>query len=1098
LLLSFLLDGLEENAAAKLWNIFHDFYIDSDTMETIRSQSEKLVPMLASMESWEKCVYGKVVHLVNDETRDSLRELFTTYSNAPKTEQSISKDFKSAAKNVFRTYYDKKDFPPTLTRSFGILATYSTAVASLHMQQFWEYGVADLCDRPKATICNPLFVYSGLAGDKFAVNSGSNPLAVYPLSANLPSDMSSESPFHKTGTKSQSDVKNALERVVKGARKQFSAWFSSFQHFVKQGGNIVLRYVVADPIAFCFALQQRNSPLHVQFPILLSSAWSGKTLCFPDDRHSGPAEFNVIDTSTLIDDISAIDVLVAIAPLLEKSPVSSISTETVSRPWSQECEFLRDVFCQETLLLCVILGISPLGYLTGTTPRGLSQDIPIILDYSGSQPSPLLCRVTWKISASGDSNVDFNRLAFSCDAKDLSSVLSLLHSRMMDRKPRIRGNGELASAPPNNYTNLSFVVLVAFLKRHLCTQWSDALKELMHGKRDMSGPRDVVEELETQMHLFGLFSGFQFSAKGMEDGIALTRQPAHGVLALADPPPVTCVVFTVPRQHLRPLYETCVTNRGVDCALHLRIYKLPKLYSVYSNLVPLFGKLIPSPDRRTCQIESDKAGWHGSSDLHICVYLPTFMLQTHCPQHVSLNLSTEQDASQFRREYGAQLEIFKSAFDNASKVQLVESVPGKPIPKPISIPSLDEKPIDSNGRTITQPKLRPLDPHLAFVIRIDFPSDTDHKVLSAGAKVSMEQTSPCVITVSVGTMQHACQFPFPVDGISAKLRIARKSGWIELIAEPHVLFLSSGKAGYMKAPWPLTYDAQSNSLCNWNMPYVNFNNIPAIVLEKGFYPPWYDTHLRFMFSSSEDQERARSNTSVPMIQFKHALTDAMQCVTLKSLTNIPVRFAVNLGQGVGALFMVTGLFLDPSLHNIIAEAYVVEGKQNTALGTRIENVEHMTLPLGGSEDIRFWRAAIPAMIERCRDWEHGGHCERQSPTSDVVVCSCGMGKSVSKEFWGVEEWAELGPYVTRCAVSPVFAPPYIVQMRSSFLDLVVQSAGMTDEDIHACHRNPTVCKVCGCSGKTRKCGRCTKAYYCGKDCQTKDWKTHKRACRAPQ
>jgi hypothetical protein len=49
-----------------------------------------------------------------------------------------------------------------------------------------------------------------------------------------------------------------------------------------------------------------------------------------DDCQTAPLEFNVIDTCTLLDDISAIDVLVATAPLLEKSPVSSISTDTVS------------------------------------------------------------------------------------------------------------------------------------------------------------------------------------------------------------------------------------------------------------------------------------------------------------------------------------------------------------------------------------------------------------------------------------------------------------------------------------------------------------------------------------------------------------------------------------------------------------------------------------------------------------------------------------------------------------------------------------------------------------------------------------------------
>ncbi|KAK5713251.1 hypothetical protein LTR15_011614 [Elasticomyces elasticus] len=40
-----------------------------------------------------------------------------------------------------------------------------------------------------------------------------------------------------------------------------------------------------------------------------------------------------------------------------------------------------------------------------------------------------------------------------------------------------------------------------------------------------------------------------------------------------------------------------------------------------------------------------------------------------------------------------------------------------------------------------------------------------------------------------------------------------------------------------------------------------------------------------------------------------------------------------------------------------------------------------------------------------------------------------------------------------------------------------------------------VCGICGKGGILFKCGRCKHIYYCSKQCQTEDWKFHKKLCR---
>ncbi|KAJ6500194.1 hypothetical protein C8R47DRAFT_1257850 [Mycena vitilis] len=40
------------------------------------------------------------------------------------------------------------------------------------------------------------------------------------------------------------------------------------------------------------------------------------------------------------------------------------------------------------------------------------------------------------------------------------------------------------------------------------------------------------------------------------------------------------------------------------------------------------------------------------------------------------------------------------------------------------------------------------------------------------------------------------------------------------------------------------------------------------------------------------------------------------------------------------------------------------------------------------------------------------------------------------------------------------------------------------------------CSVCGKSGEISRCSGCKLRYYCGRDCQTSDWRSHKSACAA--
>ena len=139
------------------------------------------------------------------------------------------------------------------------------------------------------------------------------------------------------------------------------------------------------------------------------------------------------------------------------------------------------------------------------------------------------------------------------------------------------------------------------------------------------------------------------------------------------------------------------------------------------------------------------------------------------------------------------------------------------------------------------------------------------------------------------------------------------------------------------------------------------------------------------------------------------------------------------------------------------------------------------------------------MAERCRDWEHSETCEFTVGETILDVedgkspfCSCGIGK-VQEDF-RKGQWKDISQHVTRVAITPIFAVPYMEPAKTVFGEFTAGST-IVRKRLRDTKLGP-VCQVCG-NGGQKKCSRCEEVYYCSRECQIKDWQNHKPACRRP-
>lgn len=90
----------------------------------------------------------------------------------------------------------------------------------------------------------------------------------------------------------------------------------------------------------------------------------------------------------------------------------------------------------------------------------------------------------------------------------------------------------------------------------------------------------------------------------------------------------------------------------------------------------------------------------------------------------------------------------------------------------------------------------------------------------------------------------------------------------------------------------------------------------------------------------------------------------------------------------------------------------------------------------GNDKSGLWRIVLPALVERCRQWEHCSSYEykakAQIPLSvkhgQPLLCSCRDGRLPPRFISGIPKWDLVSKYAIQAAISPSFSISFVKQI----------------------------------------------------------------------
>ncbi|KAH9917684.1 uncharacterized protein BXZ73DRAFT_80803 [Epithele typhae] len=465
-----------------------------------------------------------------------------------------------------------------------------------------------------------------------------------------------------------------------------------------------------------------------------------------------------------------------------------------------------------------------------------------------------------------------------------------------------------------------------------------------------------------------------------------SRRNERASVTLDDSSPIVRIYLKVPRAPLEALHGPGVPlTPYLHCSIRIGMYEC-----IFQAVAAVFGDMQSqgTTSNPALNVNEDYHGLKGSSPFIVSFTASTHLITTAAqPEDVFVRLSvraTPVSTMVFARRLGLELKLFEASFEDAQI-------------------------------TVENPRSK-----TAF---------------TGGAVPEVAQHSACLLQLSIGNQTQAVAYPLPVLGAMHKLRLARKSGYVEIVVPVSVPCSTLEVMRFNPSP---IVKSDTNSFHPWNIHRVTLEKLPLLKLpSKGPPLDWFNNHVCSAFSLRERANRDAKNHADVLMCVK----DTIHALMARSvgLFGAPSRVFSLRDEPTGdsdTILFIHGIRLDLSSHTLVADASVlpltptVLDKLGPVFPKLIQGIEQTRVY--GAE-MRAWKQLLPALAERCRTWTHRPACEYRAAgripltvelSEGDPLCACGRGHD-AEPMRAVPAWRPFAPYVTRIALSPLFAVSYL-------------------------------------------------------------------------
>ena len=1083
----------------------------------VLKQCQVLVDLSPDITTWNKSKYGTSLRLSSTHSLTMIRKHWKLYIETT----DLSEAEMDSLRAEFRMGH-AKEVNMTSLRAAGPLWVELNDMGSKQFNRYWKTGVTfEEGDKAtKANEINPTFAYS-IMGKGFSLHYGSDPIVSFHLAKTL-------API--SGTRSN---KTTISDLVKGAMDEFKSWCLAFSKRIKgQRAPLVIRILVGDAIAVCRALHYCAIDDSVH-PGLYTAPWSSALMKLDGGdyvqgaSHRAPLQFDVIDTSNLTDHIGLLNILIPCRPLMQTRSSSVIFTDTLL-PLNDESTTGRDGFlellCGNLSVLSMILDLIPVSYPSNFTTHSNVHEI-IALAADTFKQKQFHEHNAWRIGSLSDlmaipkdAQLD-QRVKF--DERQLATFLFGVYLKMFPDEnvddllqPTISPLIQLGKHSILHYSRFTLAYLLRFVKDRVDVNWDDVmnyLHDLISSDRKLYMGTNNLQELFCSLHLLDVYSFLAFRPVFLAD---VKEGPLKG---WKNVPPVVCISFEVPRKKFDILGTEQIGSPYLDCSL-----VGPNALNCFLQYQCFWGKLKAKYSKDSSQepkltLEEDAKGFRGTSPAIFTFYIPSWFVGIDAPHRVAVSVrSNPITVMKLASILGPSMDLFSAELTDRRYVHITRERPGNPGELQKLRKVSFARPTSQEIRRFHIPIKVTLDSAARQVAlltgRANIKDAKAKASLANGAAVSISQISPRVMQISIGGSHlQTIIYPFPINSSDSKARIARKSSYVEVGTCVDILPIDSNslqvdvkisgpleKLGMSLTPFPVI--RQDKILSLWNIHYVNLELLPALDLSVSSKLSFIQIHVAMSFCDRERHlcvAEAKGRLQTSDLDVVTRVKQSIHHLVINSCGLKERRCPVvglsdpNVG-GIFTMIFINAMRLDLASHTVVVDACVLPLTEDLVLrlgiSIKMVQLEGLMTTFIKPDEVKAWKHLLPAFTERCRRWSHTANCEylsRGVPVSEddhSPLCSCGRGKNLGS-FTQKKSWKEFTPYVTRAAISPLFAVPFVDSIGANMLDAAPEG----NDGCANCH-GPG-------EPKLLVCARCKNVRYCSVSCQKADWKVHKKSCK---